>query len=153
VERLYSNYLRLSGLGNLCLLYEEFKHSLPAILRLYDNLRKEKKLSNDDIKSVINHSAEIPWLKIRYRKLVSNIEDLKNKKMVCLVELCKPQESLSNLKSYVAQIKNSYSYTNIRIKFSICFWNSTMSIVYKFIRFAPLKDGAMRITTGLVSYS
>ena len=56
VERLYKDYLRLSGLGKIALLYEELKNSLPAFLKLYDNLTRERKLSNYDIESIINHS-------------------------------------------------------------------------------------------------
>lgn len=34
VERLYKDYLRLSGLGKLTLLYEEFKYSLSSFLMI-----------------------------------------------------------------------------------------------------------------------
>lgn len=114
VEKLYKDYLRLSGLGKLALLYEEFKHSLPSFLKLYNNLTSERKLSNNDIENIIKYSIDIPLLKIKYQNLISEVHALEKKKMAHLTELRTLQETLSDLEMDIAQAKNELSSMDLQ---------------------------------------
>lgn len=75
IEKLLKDYWLLKGLDRLPKVYEDMKVNRPAFFKLY-RLVKEKKISNNDILTILKYDASISRLKKTVNDLQREVDDL-----------------------------------------------------------------------------
>ena len=85
-ETLYLEFLRLSGLNKLVMMYKESGLDVQLLLNFF-RIIKRRGMNDQDIMNVMEFAKEILYLKDMYEQLVKDVDDIDYKKCKLIEEL------------------------------------------------------------------
>ncbi len=109
-ETLHLEFLRLSGLDKLVMMYKESGLDIQLLLNLF-RIIKRREMNEQDTMNLIEYAKEMPVLKDIYAQLIKDVDDLDYKK-------CKLIEELSFLQNEESKLRNALKWyeSELRVK-------------------------------------
>ena len=80
IEDISQEFWVLTKLDELALVYLEIKNHLDLFLNIFHIMKKNKLLSEKDIKTVLKYAADLPSVENKFRSLANSVLDLEIKK-------------------------------------------------------------------------
>jgi transposase len=102
VDRLYQQFWRLEGLYQLNMVYKEIKRYLPSFLKLFELMKHQKMMSEQNVVDALRFGKRLPQLKDQFQLLVDEINSLEYKK--------------NNFKAVLSALQNQISATKDSLK-------------------------------------
>jgi hypothetical protein len=101
-ETLYLEFLRLSHLDKLVIMYKDSELDIQPLLNLF-RIVKQRGMNDQDILNVLKYVKEIPYLKDTYEQLIKDVDGFDYKR-------CKFREELSFLQYQLPKLRNALKW-------------------------------------------